>query len=155
PRDQRGRGRARRDDLLPLRAGELDRSARGAVAGRRRVRPLLRRPAPSRVRGVVSFGGRRACGVDQVVRRGRRDRERAAGICVPTGLFRSVLLRPGRDKAGDRPRPATRSVKGAARKPETRSPPPPYRPNMPTDVARLPIPGNAEFLLYVVVLIIA
>jgi len=39
---------------------------------------------------------------------------------------------------------------------ETPNPPnPPYRPNMPTDVARLPIPGNAEFLLYVVVLIIA
>jgi len=32
---------------------------------------------------------------------------------------------------------------------------PPPRMNMPTDVARLPIPGNAEFLLYVVVLIIA
>jgi uncharacterized membrane protein YqaE (UPF0057 family) len=29
------------------------------------------------------------------------------------------------------------------------------RPNMPTNVARLPIPGNAEFFLYVVALILA
>jgi len=38
--------------------------------------------------------------------------------------------------------------------------PPPERPaysmpNMPMSVARLPIPGNAEFLLYVVALIVA
>ena len=38
--------------------------------------------------------------------------------------------------------------------------PPPERPgygmpNMPMNVARLPIPGNAEFLLYVVALIVA
>ena len=41
---------------------------------------------------------------------------------------------------------------------ETPTPNPPRPPrmtNMPTDVARLPIPGNAEFLLYVVVLVIA
>jgi uncharacterized protein (DUF983 family) len=29
------------------------------------------------------------------------------------------------------------------------------RPNMPTNVARLPIPGNAELFIYVVALIIA
>jgi hypothetical protein len=32
---------------------------------------------------------------------------------------------------------------------------PGYMPNMPMSVARLPIPGNAEFLLYVVALIVA
>ena len=29
------------------------------------------------------------------------------------------------------------------------------RPNLPTDVARLPIPGNAELFIYVVALILA
>jgi len=38
---------------------------------------------------------------------------------------------------------------------ETPNPPkPPYRPNMPTDVARLPIPGNAEFLFVLIALIV-
>jgi hypothetical protein len=39
---------------------------------------------------------------------------------------------------------------------ETPNPPsqPPPRMNMPTDVARLPIPGNAEFLFVLVALII-
>jgi hypothetical protein len=32
---------------------------------------------------------------------------------------------------------------------------PPRRTNLPTDVARLPIPGNAEFAVYVVALVVA
>ena len=40
-----------------------------------------------------------------LVERGRRDRERPRGVRVPAGLLRGVLLRPGRDQAGDRPRP--------------------------------------------------
>jgi hypothetical protein len=35
------------------------------------------------------------------------------------------------------------------------APPPPRPPGMTIDVARLPIPGNAEFALYLVVLIVA
>ena len=60
PRDQRGRGRARRDDLLPVGAGSIDRPARGADDGRRAVRPLRGRPASPRARGGVARGRRRA-----------------------------------------------------------------------------------------------
>ena len=50
-RDQRGRGRARRDDLVPLGPRQLARPPRGADARATAVRPLPGRPAPPRARG--------------------------------------------------------------------------------------------------------
>src|SRR5439155_20229348 len=59
-RSQRGAGRARRDDLVPLGHGQLDRPPRGADPERRSLRSLPGRPAPPRARGELAAGRERA-----------------------------------------------------------------------------------------------
>src|SRR5438105_2446047 len=89
----RGRGRARRDDLVLLRPGNRDRRPAGPV-GERALRPVRRRAPPPRARGVLALGRRRAGGVAALAR--RRDRERARGVPLPARLLRGLLLRPRR-----------------------------------------------------------
>ena len=72
PPHLRGRGRARRDDLVLRRAGQRDRAAAGAEP--RRARPLPRRPAPPRARGGVARRRRRAA---RLARRAPAPRSRA------------------------------------------------------------------------------
>ncbi len=106
---RRGGGRARRDDLVPLRPRQLDRAARGADV-----------PADGRTTATASgcttsrSRRRRAQAVDE-----RADwlRERGAEIesgpeeySYVTRLLRRLLLRPGRDQARDRPRPGPRRL---------------------------------------------
>ena len=107
---------------------------REAQSGRR-ARPLRGRRPPHRLRGVVARDGRRARRVADRAR--RRDRERAGGVRLPTGLLRGVLLRPGRDKAGDRPHPRSGSLE-ERRRPDGR-----FRPAPRTRVGRPVAPHAA------------
>src|SRR5439155_10174252 len=100
PPGQRGRGRARRDDLLPQRAELGRRPARAAAAAEPRARPLRAGPPPPLLHGAIARPARRA---GRVAARARpRDRERAGGIHVRAGVLRGVLLRPRRNQARDR-----------------------------------------------------
>ena len=94
-RDQRGRGRARRDDLVPERSRDVDRPAR--VEERAAARSTATASAsPPRNRGGLARSRRRAGRVAPPKRGAAR--ERAAGIHLHAGVLRSVLRRPDGSK---------------------------------------------------------